>query len=320
MNRRPTATGIANIGVVIVAYNSAELIGDCILGALLDPQVSEVLVVDNSSDAASKRIVAELAETDGRVGYIDPGENIGFARGCNVGAKALAGVTHYFFVNPDVRLTRSLSPLATHMEQAGSAIVTARLESPDHPLSLNVRPIVTWRRELAKAVIGSRAYLDRHLKVDSWPAAGHSASVGQVDGALLGIRADTFDAMNGFDERFELYYEDVDICARARSEGGCLFVSELWGTHVGGASSGSVSTTAYQVGRVSRVRYLLKHYGESFPVKVAVATIAIVEFFSRSLTKQAEGLSVRGETVFMQFSELKDPGSVRLLTRVDVVR
>jgi N-acetylglucosaminyl-diphospho-decaprenol L-rhamnosyltransferase len=308
---RPEPTIHTKIGVIIVAYNSDEVLDDCITGVLLDPRVSAVAIVDNSSNTESNRIVAERARTDSRLRYIDPGANLGFAKGCNTGAKIVQGVTHYFFVNPDVRLARPLAPLVQHMEAEGSAIVTARLNSPTHPDSLNVRPLATRRRELMKALVGSRAYMPKSL---SSTPDGNRISVGQVDGALLGISVDNFDAMGGFDERFELYYEDVDMCARAEPLGGCLYVSEDWGVHVGGASSSSVSSNAYLLGRVSRVRFLRKRYGNSLGVNLTIGAIAMVELLSRTLTNQAESLEVRVEAVGAQFKELRVPGSVRLLS------
>lgn len=142
MNRLPKGSAV-RIGVVIVAFNSDNLLNGCISGALLDPQVSDVVVVDNSSSANSRRVVLERAKDDSRLRYLDPGKNLGFAKGCNEGASAIQGATHYFFVNPDVQLSRPLAALVTHLESTRSAIVTGRLRSPAHPLSVNVRPQAT---------------------------------------------------------------------------------------------------------------------------------------------------------------------------------
>ena len=55
-------------------------------------------------------------------------------------------------------------------------------------------------------------------------------------------------ATGGFDERFELYYEDVDLCSRAEALGPIRFALTSWGTHTGGASSSGNTAAAYLVG------------------------------------------------------------------------
>lgn len=163
-----------------------------------------------------------------------------------------------------------------------------------------------------KAMVGSRAYMSKSLSPSQTPE-GARLDVGQVDGALLGISVDHFNALRGFDEQFELYYEDVDICLRAAAIGGCVYVSEEWGIHVGGASSASVSALAYSVARVSRVRFLRKHYGVSRAVRMATIAVALLELAARTATGQPEGLRVRSDSVRSQLAELTRPGSVQVL-------
>ena len=64
--------------------------------------------------------------------------------------------------------------------------------------------------------------------------------------------------MSGFDERFELYFEDVDLCDRARAAGRVLLDTRAYGTHAHGASSRTVARPSYCVFRVSRVARRLR--------------------------------------------------------------
>ena len=296
--------------VVVVAYRSSAILGRCLAALALDEAVTEVIVVDNSSESEAARAVTELGSQDTRFTYLDPGANLGFAGGCNRGAAAAApGWTHIVFVNPDVRLTAGLAPLTERLD-SGAAVVAGLLVSPGHPDSVNARPLVTLRREFAKAVVGTRAY-----RIAAPPSDGEPIQVEQVDGALLAMAARTFRALDGFDERFELYYEDVDICARAAAHGGILLVPSPWGVHEGGASFATASANAYRLGRVSRVRYLRKHNGSSIAVGLAVGGIAVTEWVTRSLSRQGEGMRTRTAALRLQFRELVRPGSVRLLAR-----
>jgi N-acetylglucosaminyl-diphospho-decaprenol L-rhamnosyltransferase len=186
-------------------------------------------------------------------------------------------------------------------------IVSALLRSPEHPASINARPRVTPAREFLKALRGSRAYA---LKGRGAP--GELMKVDQVDGALLGLTAADFSALDGFDARFELYYEDVDLCARANERNGCVLVLTEWGTHIGGASF-ATSTRAFTMNRISRIRYLRKHMRGRLGAASVGLLVACTEWAARTLTRQSEGRASRARALRLQLRELASPGSVRLL-------
>ena len=292
-----------SIGVVVVGYRSADTIGACVRSCLADDAVVAVVVVDNSSDATTKSVVHGFE--DDRVSY-RPAENDGFAAGCNAGVVEIAhDVGWLAFVNPDVELERSLGDLVGMPGVAGAGVIGAQVESPRSPGVASARRGVTRRRELAKAAVGSRAYALGDLGTS--PVA-----VDQVSGALLLVRRKDFERLGGFDERFELYYEDVDLCARAASIGGCVFVPQSWGRHVGGASAASASGRAYVAGRVSRMRYLRKHQ-PGRATEAALLAMAGVETVSRAAARGSEGGAARRAALGAQWRELQHPGSVRVL-------
>lgn len=289
--------------MVVVAYRSAPTIADCVRSCLADPDVTSLVVVDNSADGATEEAVREVG--DARVVY-RASPNLGFAAGCNIGAAELPDdVTWVAFVNPDVELERPLSGLVTRADVTSAGIVGAHVESPRSPGVPSARPAVTVRRELAKAVVGSRAYAME-------PLGDSPVHVDQVSGALLLIRRTDFEQLDGFDERFELYYEDVDLCARAAELGGCVFVPTRWGRHVGGASAATAGERAYVAGRVSRMRYLRKVRPGAL-TEVSLGAMAAVEAITRTLARGAEGSSGRAEALRAQWREWRVPGSVRAL-------
>jgi GT2 family glycosyltransferase len=297
-------TPVEPVGVVVVAYRSAPSIAACVRSCLADPLVTTVVVVDNSADATTAEAVRELGDVC--VEY-RASANVGFAAGCNRGVAELPGrVAWLAFVNPDVELERPLSELAGVPEVATACVVGAHVESPRSPGVPSARPAVTVRRELAKALMGSRAYALR-------PLGDGAVRVDQVSGALLLVRWRDFERLGGFDERFELYYEDVDLCARAAPLGGCLFVPTRWGHHVGGASALTASERAYVAGRVSRMRYLRKHRPGPL-TEAALGVMAGFEAVSRSVVRGSEGRHGRVEGLRAQFREWRRPGSVRVLT------
>lgn len=291
------------IGVVVVAYRSAPTIAGCVRSCLADAHVAALVVVDNSADAVTENAVRQVG--DDRVHY-RASPNLGFAVGCNAGATELPDdVTWVAFVNPDVELERPLSDLVHRPEVAMACVVGAHVESPRSPGVPSARPAVTVWRELVKAAVGSRAYAMK-------PLGDSLVHVDQVSGALLLVRRKDLERLGGFDERFELYYEDVDLCARASELGGCVFVPTRWGRHVGGASAATAGERAYVAGRVSRMRYLRK-YRPGGLTEASLGAMAAVEVVTRTLARGAEGRRGRAEALRALWREWRVPGSVRAL-------
>lgn len=296
---------MSEIAAVVVAHNSADTIGACLEGILADP-AARVCVVDNASDPRTAAICAALAG-DGRVGYLDPGANLGYARAANLGLAGLAGTGYVAVVNPDVRLTRTLSDLIAVADPGSRNVVAGRLASPRDARGVNARPATTFRREAAKALLGSRAY-----RLPPAPA-GTIRPVDQLDGALMVMSVSRWRELGGFDERFELYYEDVDMCSRIRANGACLLVNAPWGEHVGGHSFQRSSATAFVAQRVSRVRYARQWWRPAILSGAAVFGVTFLELAVRSLTHQSEGQRTRNRAARRVLAELHKPGSQTVL-------
>ena len=288
--------------VVVVAFRScADL--RCGLPVLLaDPSVGSVVVVDNSSDEATARLVAAA----GRVRYVDPGRNLGFARACNIGMRATEDPV-VTFLNPDVLLVRSLRELVESCAADERQLLAGGLRSGAAGTHLgNARRPVTFAGELRRCLLGSRA---SHLPV---PGGTARIPVPQVDGAfVVGSRAFLED-LGGFDERFELYFEDVDLCDRARARGRVVMDTDLWGRHAGGRSSSTVAAVSYTVFRVSRIRYFTKRAGTTGAC--AALGLTALEALVRSLGRQPEGLRVRLRALALATREVLRPGTVRVLS------
>ncbi len=289
------------LGIVVVAYRSADTIADCLNGILIDPNVSSIVVVDNSRDPATKQVIIRQFPDETRIEYV-AGPNVGFAAGCNLGA-GLAGECDYLgFVNPDLFLTSPIGELATELARSGAAIVSART----HVLSVgNARNIgshgshgVSVARELARATIGlNRAY--RYNR-----SFTSTRAVDALAGALLVMRRDTFFTLGGFDERFNLYYDDVDLCHRAKEFGGCVISPALVGTHLGGHSARSDFGRSYLCLRVNGVRYLRKHRVGGLMWRPLAFATALVEFVCRSLGGTREGRRTRWFVLRQQLREI----------------
>ncbi|MGY1831715.1 glycosyltransferase family 2 protein [Geodermatophilus sp. SYSU D01180] len=288
--------------VVVVAYRSAGYLERGLPALLRDPAVGDVVVVDNSSDEATARVVGRA---DGRVRYLDPGANVGFARACNLGMHATADPV-VTFLNPDVLLERGLAELVEACASDDRLVLGGGMTGEAGDAIGNARRAETLGTELRRAVLGAGSSL-MTLEPDSG-----TVPVPQVDGAFLMAARSFLDLLGGFDERFELYFEDVDICDRAREHGRVLLDTRPFGRHAGGGSSRTVAAVSYCAFRVSRIRYFAKRGGR--PAALAALLVALAEGAARTLTRQPEGWRVRWRGLRLSAREALRPGTVEVLT------
>ena len=229
--------------VIIVTYRSSAFIGKCLEQLIVMPKV-EIIVVDNDSQDGTSTLIERNFPS---IKVIALNENLGFGRACNIGVAA-SNSSFFVFLNPDaVASPDALKTLVMFLEKHPRAgIVGARLIDPlGRPLqSMGERPSLiglmldkpmAWvakhvgHRGVLRVLIGKMSVKFR-LPSDPEP-------VPWVSGAALCCRRSTWDAIGGFDEKFFLYYEDVDLCLRASQAGW-----EVWHTpeavvsHQSGAS------------------------------------------------------------------------------------
>jgi GT2 family glycosyltransferase len=203
--------------VIIVAYGSGPGLLSCVASVWADEPGWEVVVVDNG--AGGEEIDAVAAA--GRVTIVRPAENLGFAGGCNLGAR-VAGGESLVFLNPDtVVAPGSLKRLLEPLDDPEVGIVTARLRLFDQPDLLHAAGTVIhvsglgWSSGYGTAADGNSAQAD----------------VTAPCGAAMALRADTFRDLGGFHDEFFLYQEDVQLGWRAQMSGRRVVVSshaDVW--------------------------------------------------------------------------------------------
>lgn len=247
----------SDLGIIIVAYKQPDLLRECLIAIerIFASQQPAVAVVDNSRDAT----IADIVESRGEI-YVSPPSNVGYARGVNLGVSALPPRTKTILIlNPDVYICR---PFDSLFPVDHGTIRSARWEDTDHdrpdpyPVDLALAAIVGSRYWKWERALRDLLSLTRRL---------------QPSGAFLLLSRAYFEELNGFDDRFELYFEDVDICHRAES----VEIADLMvGRHIGGSSSSrGRDPGAFIALRVSRLRYSRKYWSRGWRAIVASATL-----------------------------------------------
>ncbi len=206
--------GTTTASLVVVSYNARRYLDRC-LRSVLSQSVcpGEIIVVDNASTDGSADFV-EQAFPD--VTVIRNRENLGFGHAANVGA-ALAQGDYLAFLNPDTVVEPGwLDALVAALDaNEGYGLATSRillLAQPDRVNACGTEVHYTGLT-LCRGTGSPSDSFSRTEEVDA------------VSGAAFAIRRAVFDEIGGFDDRFFLYVEDIDLSWRARLAGhACLHV------------------------------------------------------------------------------------------------
>jgi N-acetylglucosaminyl-diphospho-decaprenol L-rhamnosyltransferase len=279
------------VTAVIVTYQSARTIGDALAAARRchDAGLLDLVVVDNASRDATREILAREA---GWARVVLEATNHGFGRGCNLGF-AHVNSPYTLFLNPDATIEpRALRTMLEFMEQRpGAGIVgpATLCGSTDHPQLQPTGPYPTpW-----SVVREAAPFLRRRSSAVTIVPGAPPQRTGWVCGALLMIRSSLARQLEGFDPRFFLYWEEIDLCRRAEHAG---FETWALGTavahHVVGASSGDVPRVGAAVAGhyyQSRYYYMAKHHGW-----LAAAAAELAEFLLLGMESALDALRGRG--------------------------
>ncbi|MDZ4803670.1 MAG: glycosyltransferase [Candidatus Eisenbacteria bacterium] len=224
------------ISVIIVNFRTPDDLLRLIESLKAHPPAGrplEILVVDNASGDDSP---ARLRAAHPDIRLIESPTNRGFAAGVNLGLAAAAG-DHLLILNPDIIVhPGSIDALVDFMvahPQAG--LVAAKLLNPDGTLQPTCRTRYTFRTILLRRTILGRLFpndrtLREHLMVDYDHVTPRN--VDWVAGACLLVRREALEEVGPMDERYFLYFEDVDWCTRMHRRGwGVWYVPDSVMTH-----------------------------------------------------------------------------------------
>jgi FkbM family methyltransferase len=248
--------------IIIPTYNTCELTLSCLarIKKYPPPGDYEVILVDNNStDGTYEQVCERFPEV---IALRNPG-NLGFARACNRGAQGARGDL-FLFLNSDTEpledtFARLLGWMKAHPK---TAVVGPELIGSGQNLlqmSWSWYPLLGGEflhRYFAPQNIGPsklKQSLIRYLQ-------RKPRTVPFICGACLMIRRDVFESLNGFDENFELYFEDADLCWRCAEAGWNVdFVPDSKIVHHIGKSTKGTWNMSSLIYQQSHITYYRKH-------------------------------------------------------------
>ncbi len=204
------------ISIIIVNYNTSEFIEKSLNSIFLNLKniEFEVIVVDNNSPDKSIR---DFPSRFPDCSFYFLKQNRGFGAGCNYGVEKSRG-EYILFLNPDVELINSdVIDLVSFMDENSDVALNSGLMtdySGNISYCYNYFPDLSW--EFSQAT-GFRLMKKIYTLIDYSSKAKHNFEVDWFHGAFLLVRKNIFEEINGFDENFFLYYEDVDLQKKIKS-------------------------------------------------------------------------------------------------------
>jgi N-acetylglucosaminyl-diphospho-decaprenol L-rhamnosyltransferase len=288
----PRGQTVPRVDVVIVNWNAGRYLRECLM-SLADSmstnfELGAVVVVDNASTDDS---LAGLEDVPLPLRVVRNRRNRGFGAASNQGAGE-GNSEFILLLNPDTRvLPDTLDLTVAFMADPANrevGICGARMVNDDGTDEFSCWRFPTFRMWAAK--ITGLAHLfpgSIQLQRMTNEEVGGSGVVDQVIGAYNLIRRSVFESLHGFDERFFMYLEDVDLAFRARELGySSYFLSDVPVYHVGRVSSEQVRGRRVFYLLRSRTEYARKHWPR-WQSTLLATLILFVEFPARGFVAAA---------------------------------
>ncbi|OYY92908.1 MAG: hypothetical protein B7Y41_14230 [Hydrogenophilales bacterium 28-61-23] len=260
--------------IVTVNYRTSELVLDCLHSLASQVRLlgsGKVVVIDNASGDGSVQRLTAAIQYEGWESWVEVvalDRNGGFAFGNNAGIQmALAAKANFIvLLNPDTLVRPEAIKQLNHFMQSHPkvGIAGSLLETPDGGVDCSAHTIHSPLSELeggARLGIISRL-LSRHNV--SPPLRQEAHACDWVSGACMIVRRSVFEKIGEMDEKFFLYFEEVDYCWRAKKVGWEIwYVPQARVLHLEGASTGIRAAAKRRAGYWydSRRRFFIKHYG-----------------------------------------------------------
>ena len=221
------------LSIVIVNYKTWDKLAFCLDSILKQIEIEiQVIIVDNNSNDNKFFVFQQKYKW---VTWIENSKNYGFAKACNIGIEN-AKSKWYLFLNPDTILEpKSIHSLINYCNEKTEHRIIGikqlnenKKNSNSYGLFLNFWSLSGLIRPLIRLKKGSyKSINSKEIANPDW-----------ISGSFIMIRKKDFELINGWDESYWMYYEDMDLCKRAKKINLKVSLLNNWSCiHFHGASS-----------------------------------------------------------------------------------
>ena len=254
--------------IVIVNWNSGIQLKDCVESVMkssFDNSIlNKIIVVDNDSKDDSIELAEKLNFK--KLEIIKNKDNLGFGKACNIGAKDSLS-DFILFLNPDAMVYEdTFHKLFDYIEKNDTsdvAVYGVQLIGDDGKVQRTCARFPSLWNFLVK-VFGLNKFNLKYFKTYHMEDWNHN-EIKQVDhviGAFYIIRRELFNNIQGFDERYFVYFEDLDLSKKVHNQGHkIVYLSDVKAYHKGGGTSEQVKALRFFYSTRSSLIYSFKHLG-----------------------------------------------------------
>jgi N-acetylglucosaminyl-diphospho-decaprenol L-rhamnosyltransferase len=261
-----------------VSWQTGPRLLEAVASILAAPGVDEFVLVNHGNPPDMIRRLREMAADSDRLVLVETGANLGFAKGCNIGAQRATGDL-VLFLNPDAvirpgsmrRMKASAAELGDRMWVLGARITNENGTEQRGGRRGELTPVSAMVSFLGLDRLLPRL---RNLHYENEPVADGVMDVPVVSGAALMVPRRRFLDHGGFDERYFLHVEDIDLCRQVRAAGGRVYFeprAEI--LHYGGTSQTSPFFVETHKA-LGFIKYFWKHYPGPIERLATMAMIA----------------------------------------------
>jgi len=252
-----------SVAVVTVSYHSGDYLPS-LFASISDSNAVPMasVVVNNAHDDSN--IGAVVAELPGVV-LVDTAANLGYGKGMNLGVQHSGDSDWLLLINPDLTLAPGAldTLLAVGESDPFIGVVGPLIYTPSREVYPSARRLPSLRHGIGHAIFGqvwkSNPWTKGYLADRENPPRQRDA--GWLSGSCLLVRRTAFESVGGFDDKFFMYFEDVDLCARLfRAGWRVVYAPSAEITHVGGHSTQAVNRRMIRVHHESAYKYLAARY------------------------------------------------------------
>ena len=280
--------------VIIIAYNSCDFIPACLKSVrdACEGIDSQIIVLDNGS---TEPIIPEIKNFFPEVEWIDSKENLGFGKGCNLAEKH-ATKPYLFFINPDTIISKNAfrEMLKFMDEHPEAGTVGCRILNEDGTLQWACRRSFPTIVSAVSKTIGLAAMFPKSKTLASYNMTyadpDEMIEVDAISGSFFCIRRDVYEKLNGFDEDYFMYGEDLDLCFRTKQMGLKNYYTPVTNIlHFKGQSCRTRRWGSYVDFYKAMLIFVKKHkdlyFVPNFLVSFGILFAAFVGMFSRLIPK-----------------------------------
>ena len=253
------------VSVVMVSYRTGPVLMQAIDAVLAPDQagVVELILVDNGNPPEVTAALARRAEAEPRLRLLSGHGNVGFARGCNLGAREARG-RYLLLLNPDCCLGPGAVPALLDEAAAldGDWMLGCRVCNPDGTDQRGSRralltPVTALVEALRLDRLSPRLLRRHRLNRHDFPLPEGIGRVPAVSGACMMLPAATYRAAGGMDDGYFLHVEDLDLCLRLHRAGiPVYFAPHVLAIHHAGSSRADPLLVEWH-----KTRGLLRYFG-----------------------------------------------------------